>query len=116
MSPPPTRIRAADLHAFCVTAMLECGLSEADARTTAEALVTTDTWGIYTHGTISLRQYLRRTRAGGQPATAKPEIVGEGPAWAIVDGHSAMGMVTGCMAMQTAIQKARSCGIGYVGV
>jgi LDH2 family malate/lactate/ureidoglycolate dehydrogenase len=27
-----------------------------------------------------------------------------------------MGMVTGCMAMQTAIKKAKSCGVGYVGV
>jgi LDH2 family malate/lactate/ureidoglycolate dehydrogenase len=47
---------------------------------------------------------------------AAPEIIHEGPAWAIVDGHYAMAMVTSCLAMDIAITKAKSSGIGYVGV
>lgn len=51
-------VRPDDLETFCVAAMLKCGLSEADARVTAEVLVTTDTWGTYTHGTKQLRGLL----------------------------------------------------------
>ena len=45
------------LHAFCVAAMVKAGLREADARITADVLVTTDTWGTFTHGTKHLRSY-----------------------------------------------------------
>ena len=40
----------------------------------------------------------------------------EGPAWAVLDGDSALGMVTSVFAMTTAIGKARQAGVGYVGV
>src|SRR5208337_2687033 len=49
-------------------------------------------------------------------AAARPQIVVSGPAWAIVDGGSALGMVTSDFAMRVAMSKARECGIGYVGV
>ncbi|HEU5390555.1 MAG TPA: Ldh family oxidoreductase [Streptosporangiaceae bacterium] len=41
---------------------------------------------------------------------------GRGPAWAVVDGDSALGMVTSVFAMTTGIGKARQAGVGYVGV
>ena len=91
-------------------------MRESDARTTADALVTTDAWGIPSHGTIALRKYMERVRAGGVDARAVPEVVRESAAWAIVDGHDALGMVTACRAMQVAIEKARGAGIAYVGV
>ena len=37
-------------------------------------------------------------------------------AWAIVDGHSGLGMVTSIFAMNLAIEKAKSAGLAYVGV
>ncbi len=83
---------------------------------TADVLVTTDTMGVFTHGTKSLRGYVRRLRAGGLRADARPAIASEGPAWAIVDGGSALGMVAATFAMQTAIDKAARAGIAYVGV
>ena len=52
------RIWAQDLKAFCVAAMLKSGLSQEDADLTAEVLVTTDTWGTFTHGTRQLRGLL----------------------------------------------------------
>jgi len=110
------RTAVADLEEFCVAALRACGLSEADARVTADVLVTTDTFGVFTHGTKSLRGYVRRVRAGGLKADAVPQIVAEGPAWAIVDGQSAIGMVTSVRAMNTAIEKAKTAGVAYVGV
>jgi LDH2 family malate/lactate/ureidoglycolate dehydrogenase len=110
------RIRPETLHAFCVAAMVKAGLREADARITADVLVTTDTWGTFTHGTKHLRSYLRKARAGGIDLQAVPELIHEGPAWALVDGKKAMAMVPSVMAMNLAIRKAKACGIGYAGV
>ena len=119
MNNPPSslrRVSAGNLKAFCVAAMRESGMGASDAEITAEVLVTTDTFGVFTHGTKSLRGYVRRLRAGGLRADAVPEIVADGPAWAIVDGQSAIGMVTSVFAMDAAIRKAKGVGVAYVGV
>lgn len=99
-----------------MAALRACGVSEADARVTADVLVTTDTFGVYTHGTKNLAGYVRRLQGGGLRAGAVPRIEAEGPGWAIVDGQSALGMVTSAMAMNTAIRKAAETGAAYVGV
>lgn len=109
-------ISAQKLENFCIEALLKCGLSEEDARTAATVLVTTDTWGTFTHGTKSLRGYVQRLRGGGLNPRAQPEIVRSGPAWATVDGHSALGMITSCFAMRLAMEKAAITGIGMVTV
>jgi len=110
----PKRIMPDDLADFCIAAMRRCGMSAADAQITADVLVTTDLWGIHTHGVVSLRQYLRRVQAGGLAARAEPEIVAEGAGWACLDGKGAMGMVSSHRAMTLAMAKARGAGIGYV--
>jgi LDH2 family malate/lactate/ureidoglycolate dehydrogenase len=109
-------VRYSTLHRFVIEAFQRAGLSEADATVAADILATTDAWGIFTHGTKNVRGYVRRLKAGGLRATGRPRLAAEGPAWGIVDGHSALGMVTSVLAMQTAIAKARVCGLAYVGV
>lgn len=105
-----------ELHRFCVAALVQCGLSDADAALTADVLTTADAMGVFTHGTKLLRGYVQRLRGGGIRAAAVPAIVNEGPAWAIVDGQSGIGMVTSVFAMRKAIEKAMTAGIAYVGV
>lgn len=105
-----------NLHHFVVETFSRTGVSGVDASMAADVLVTTDAWGIFTHGTKSVRGYVRRLKAGGLRATGRPRLEAEGPAWGIVDGGSALAMVTSVFAMQTAIAKARACGIAYVGV
>jgi len=109
-------VSASDLTEFCMGALRKCGVSEADARLTIDVLVTTDTYGVFTHGVKCLRGYVTRLRAGGLKADARPRVDREGPAWAIVDGQCALGMVTSVFAMNTAIEKARTAGMAYVGV
>src|SRR5260221_12233680 len=104
------------LHRFTAKAFQQAGLSEADANTGADVLVLTDAWGTFTHGTKSVRGYLRRLKLGGLRPLGKPKVTAEGPAWAIVDGDSSLGMVASSFAMHTAVAKARVVGIGYVGV
>ena len=51
-------VSADALHAFCVAALTTVGVGDAYARTTADVLVTTDTWGVFTHGVKALRGYV----------------------------------------------------------
>ncbi|HRI13289.1 MAG TPA: Ldh family oxidoreductase [Verrucomicrobiota bacterium] len=110
------RITADDLNGFATEALRQVGLSEADATLAADVLVTTDTWGVFTHGTKNLRGYVRRLRVGGLLAASQPHVIREGPAWAMVDGGSALAMRTSVFAMRAAMAKARSAGIGFAGV
>jgi len=110
------RITPEELKKFCVAAMLKCGMNEEASQIAADVLITTDAMGVHSHGTRSLRQYLKRMRAGGLDCKAVPEIIKQGGSWAMVDGHNALAMVTGHEAMEIAIDKAKTSGIAYVGV
>ena len=82
-------IPVADLEQFCRAVLRECGLRDADARLAADVLVTTDTFGVFTHGSKCRAGYVPRLKAGGLKADAVPRIEREGPGWAIVNGQSA---------------------------
>jgi LDH2 family malate/lactate/ureidoglycolate dehydrogenase len=110
------KVLVQDLHAFCVEALTQSGVGETDARTTADVLVTTDTWGTFTHGTKALRAYIHRLRGGGLRMNGTPRLVEEGPAWALVDGDSSLGMVASVFAMNVAMAKAATAGIALVGL
>ena len=84
-------VSADELRVFCLDALTRVGVGEEDAQTTADVLVTTDTWGVFTHGVKSLPAYIRRIRAGGIRANARPRVTAEGSGWAIVDGDSGSG-------------------------
>ena len=104
------------LEQFAHQALVASGANSDHAAITAKLLVQTDTWGVYSHGTKLLGGYCRRLKAGGLQAEGSPQIADSGPAWAIVDGQSLMGQVTSQFAMQTAIERATTAGIAYVGV
>ena len=104
------------LKTFVRDVLAECGVSAADADTTAEVLVTTDAWGVFTHGTKALRGYAKKLRAGGLKAQGRPTIIRESASWAQIDGDASVGMVTGVFAMNCAIAKARTTGLSLVTV
>lgn len=110
------KIKLDELKKFAVETLLKAGVSEEDAKTTAEVLITTDTFGVLTHGTKNLHQYILKMQAGGLDAKAVPTVMGEGPSWAIINGNKAIGMVSACKAMNLAVKKAKETGIAYVGV
>jgi ureidoglycolate dehydrogenase (NAD+) len=109
------RVRVEQLRMYLLEAMRVRGMRPEDASVTADVLVTTDTWGVFTHGSKQLRPLLRLSPER-MDLKAVPKVIAEGPAWALVDGHHAMAMVTSCMAMEKAIEKARSSGFGFAGV
>ena len=81
MNPEPRLVPVDALRTFCESALLKSGLCPRKTwhrRPMCE--LGTDTMGIYTHGTKSLRGYVKRLRAGGLKAAVIPEITNEGPA------------------------------------
>jgi LDH2 family malate/lactate/ureidoglycolate dehydrogenase len=93
------------------------GVPEEDARICAEVLITADKRGIDSHGIGRLKPiYYDRIKAGIQNPVTRFEIVREGPATAVVDGHDGMGHVISKRAMAMAIKKATKCGLGMVAV
>ncbi len=116
MSVSPPRVPVAALFELCKNALVQTRLNDRDAHLTADALVTTDAMGVFTHGTKLLGGYLNRLRGGGYRATAAPVIEREGPGWAVIDGNSTLGQVGSFFAIETAMAKARNTGIAYVGL
>ncbi|HWE38998.1 MAG TPA: Ldh family oxidoreductase [Isosphaeraceae bacterium] len=109
------RVRVAELEDFCRNALARAGACDCHAAIAAEALATTDSWGVFTHGSKLLPGYVRRLRGGGIAGDVEPRVEAEGPAWAILDGGSALGQVVGVRAMDEAIARARRSGIAFVG-
>ena len=105
-----------ELKRVSVEALRKAGLTAEDAAAAAEVLVTTDTFGVLSHGTKNLYPYILKMQAGGLNAAAQPTVEKEGPSWAIVNGNNSLGMLSGCKAMELAIEKAKKTGIAYVGV
>jgi ureidoglycolate dehydrogenase (NAD+) len=110
------RVVPEKLTRFCVSALIQSGLKPQDAQTVADVLVMTDTWGTFSHGTGALANYLNTMKAGGINPSALPEVIAEGTGWAIVDGHSSMGMLGSSLAMNLAIEKAQESTISWAGV
>ena len=112
----PKAISPEKLTKFCIEVLTKSGVQAEDARLISDVLVMTDTWGTFSHGTAALANYVNTMGKGGIHRSAKPEIVSEGASWALVDGHSAMGMVSSSLAMNLAIAKARKNTVSWVGV
>jgi L-2-hydroxycarboxylate dehydrogenase (NAD+) len=113
MSEP--RVPYAQLQRFITAAMARLGLPEADAAVVGKLMAEADLQGSDGHGVIRLPQYARRIRAGGINLIPDIKVVQERPGMAVLDGDNAMGHLVMQRAAELAIEKARLCGIGWVG-
>lgn len=103
------------LRRFITDAFAAAGIPRDSAETASDVLATADEFGVSTHGVKLLAGYLRRLKAGGTRPHGRPHVTKEGPAWALVDGDASLGALIGVFSMRTAITKAKSSGIAYVG-
>jgi len=92
------------------------GVSDEDAAWMAHVLVRANLQGHDSHGVIRIPQYVHEWRSGKLNPRAKPQILSEGPATALMDGEAGFGQIVAREAMRLAIQKARETGIASVGV
>ena len=102
------------LRSFIKDVLLGVGVPEADAETCADVIIASDKKGVESHGIGRLKYYYDRIKAGQHKVITNFEIVREGPTTAVIDGHHGMGMVIAKRAMQMAIDKAHTYGMGCV--
>jgi L-2-hydroxycarboxylate dehydrogenase (NAD+) len=105
------------MESFMTDVFKGLGVPEGDARICSDILITSDKRGIDSHGIGRLKTiYYDRIKEGIQYPVTNYDIVREGPATAVVDGHDGMGHVIGKKSMDLAMEKARRCGMGMVAV
>jgi LDH2 family malate/lactate/ureidoglycolate dehydrogenase len=104
------------LQGFIAGALQHVGLSEADATKVATLMAQADLQGSDGHGVIRLASYVKRIRAGGMNPRPQMRVVHERAASAVIDGDNGMGHLVVSRAVELAIEKARTCGVAWVGV
>ena len=90
------------------------GFTSPQARIITDVLLTSDLYGIESHGMQRMVRYHKSIERGMIQLGAEPEVVFETPVSAVIDGHDGMGQLIGHKAMSMAIQKAKTSGIGIV--
>jgi len=111
-----SRIKSADLTAFCAQVFTALGIPEGDAKITSDVLVAADLRGVDSHGVARLKRYVDGIRDGMMRTNAKPEVVHETPTTATIDAHGGLGQPPSHLAMKMAMDKAEKLGAGFVAV
>ncbi len=104
------------LKTFLQALFQQTGMPVDDAAYSAQALVTTNLWGIDSHGVLRTPIYVQRLRTGAVNPRPNMRITGNDRALQLMDGDNGLGFVVGRAAMEQAINLARRFSIGAVGV
>ena len=96
--------------------LMQAGLHEDHAETTAEILMWAHERGYYSHGAVRVEYYSERIFKGG--ITVEPNITWKqtGPCSGILDGDNGIGFVVAKEGMKKAIEMAKENGIAVVGM
>ena len=113
-SPDETLVSADALRIFSSELFQKGGVPASDADLAAETLVASDLRGVHSHGTRAQPGYLQRLRTGAAKPRPDIRVIGEGPAYALVEGDDGLGQVVAHRAMSIAIDKARQSGMAAV--
>ncbi|MBK1786668.1 Ldh family oxidoreductase [Prauserella cavernicola] len=111
MGVPADRVRK-----LIVDVLTAWGMDTDLAETTSHVMVDTDLAGIDSHGVSMLMTYERFREEGRIDVTARPTVVRENAASALVDAGGGIGHPASEFAMRTAIEKAKASAVGVVSV
>ncbi|HLJ23077.1 MAG TPA: Ldh family oxidoreductase [Candidatus Acidoferrales bacterium] len=112
-APPPVPIAA--LVEFISRSLAAAGIPPNDAMQVAALMAEADARGGDAHGIFRLPQYVKQIESGAVNPRPKIEIVRERPGSALVDGDNGLGHLVMTRATHLAIEKARRCGVAWVG-
>ena len=104
------------LQEFSSAVFRHFGVPDEDAALASEVLAKSDLRGIDSHGVARLHTYFDMLELGRINPTPEISIVRETPSTATVDGDNGLGLVVGPKANEIAMEKAASCGSGWVSV
>ena len=112
----PKLCAAARVREQIVSILESWGMEREIVRTTAEVMVETDLAGVDSHGISMLMDYESSKSKGKLNVKARPHVVKETPAMALVDADAGLGHPAAVMGMQLAIAKAKVMGVGVASV
>jgi LDH2 family malate/lactate/ureidoglycolate dehydrogenase len=102
-----------EVEKFMRDGFIAIGVPAAEAADCANVLIAADKRGVDSHGVGRFKPiYLDRIWAGTQNTKTNFEIVRETPTTAVIDGHNGMGHYIAKRAMQMAVDKADTSGLG----
>ena len=104
------------LFNFAHAIFLKIGCNNTDALTATTTLLSADLRGVDSHGVARLSGYVRLYEANRINSKPNITIVHETPSTATINGDAGLGLVVAPHAMQVAINKAKTCGTGWVSV
>src|SRR6266567_8598362 len=113
---PPIVVPHDRLADFSVSVLEALKMSPKNARLTADLMVRTDLRGVDSHGIGMLPKYVEWTYLGFIDPTAEPTVARDDLATGLVDGQKGLGHPASVMAMELAIAKAATFGMGIVAV
>ncbi len=110
------RINYSELKSFSLQLLKKVNACNEQGKIFINALLWSDLVGRSTHGVWRLPAYIKRIEKGLMKCPCKPFFLSENKATAVMDGDQGIGHYVGYSAMSCAIEKARTYGIGAVGV
>jgi LDH2 family malate/lactate/ureidoglycolate dehydrogenase len=110
------KVTASDARAFAQNVLVGNGVPTENAAIIAKCLIEADLRGVDTHGINRIPSYMTRVRQGVLDPKASPTLTQITPVVAQVDGHNAFGFVAAHMGMASAVEMAKTFGIGMVSI
>jgi LDH2 family malate/lactate/ureidoglycolate dehydrogenase len=101
---------------ICEEVFKKVGMSPECAARVADCLLFADLRGVNTHGVSRVKSYVRCAQSGHYNAKAKPRVVRDLGGSIVIDADSAYGAYVGAMAMQMAIERAKTTGVALCAV
>jgi LDH2 family malate/lactate/ureidoglycolate dehydrogenase len=109
-------VRHTRLEEFIADVLGTLGMPRHIVETTARLMAGTDLRGVDSHGIGMLPRYVEWMREGFIEPAAEPKVVRDETATALLDGQKGLGYYPSTVAMELAITKARTYGIGIAAV
>lgn len=111
-----TRVAQEQLRTLVIQVMQKLGETEENTHIIADVLIAADLRGIDSHGVARLGMYEGFIRSGVIHTNVEPKLLTETPTTALIDAGGGMGQPVSYRAMNMAIDKAKTYGMGFVTV
>jgi len=116
MADAPVIVKHERLADFIASVLEAMKMSPKNARVSADLMVRTDLRGVDSHGIGMLPKYVEWTDLGFIDPGAEPTVARDDLATGLIDGQKGLGHPASVMAMELAIAKAATYGMGIVAV
>jgi len=110
------KVSARQAQDFCTECFEKSGVPKENAENIADNLVLANLRGVDSHGIIRIPYYVDGIRKGLVKASSDISIVEESASITLLDGGNGLGIPVATKATALAIDKAKSTGVGIVGV